>query len=390
GSEDFISRFCNAYAIFLPYIISDHCPTILVIPKSVFPKKKPLKFANFIAEKQDFIPTVTQLWGRVNEGCNMFKTIKNLKGLKKQLKQLAWKNGNVFVNVKSLRNSLKEIQVTIDKDPHNQDLRKDECDCLKKYLEAIKDEEKILFQKAKVKWLNGNRYEGIEVVEQFVKHFKKFLRESRPVEQINNMESLFKCKLSSEEGRNMVKEVSDEEIKLAMFQIDDNKAPGPDDFTSLFCKRAWNIIGKDVCMADNIMLAQELFKGYDRKVGPKRVALKVDIQKAYDTVDWSFLENILKGFGFHETMVKWIITCVTTTSFSISINGVSSGYFRGGRGLRQGDSMSSYLFTLVMEILTLIIKDKVEHNRDFQYHFGCRKLKITNVLMTFLCFVMLI
>ena len=45
--------------------------------------------------------------------------------------------------------------------------------------------------------------------------------------------------------------------------------------------------------------------------------MKIDLQKAYDTVNWNFLGNILKGFGFHEKMIKWIMNCVTTTPFSI-------------------------------------------------------------------------
>ncbi|GJS57687.1 RNA-directed DNA polymerase, eukaryota, reverse transcriptase zinc-binding domain protein [Tanacetum coccineum] len=243
GSEDFISRFCNVYALFLPYVISDHCPTVLIIPKSVFPKKKPFKFANFIAEKYEFLHIVTRLWGKVDEGCNMFKIVKNLKGLKKELKQLAWKDGKIFEN--------------------------EESKCLKKYDKAMRAEELILYQKAKVKWFSvrdrnnayfhkaikstiqsnkidaindedGNRYEGVEVVDQFVKHFKKFLGESRLVDPIHDTDSLH--------------------------------------------------------IHDNIMLTQELLKGYYRNMGPKRVALKVDIQKAYDIADWSFLEHILKGF----------------------------------------------------------------------------------------------
>ncbi|GJY72313.1 RNA-directed DNA polymerase, eukaryota, reverse transcriptase zinc-binding domain protein, partial [Tanacetum coccineum] len=194
---------------------------------------------------------------------------------------------------------------------------------------------------------NGNRLEGADVADQFVKHFQKFLGESKNVEPISDIGDLLQNKLSNEETSYMIREISDEEIKNAMFQIDNNKAPGPDGFLALFFKKSWNIIGKDVCLADNIMLAQELFKGYDRKMGPKRVALKVDIQKAYDTVNWHFLEDILRGFGFHGKM---------------------------GRCLRQGDPMSPYLFTLVMEILTLIVKWKVEQNDNFQYHFGCKSV----------------
>ncbi|GKD81664.1 protein LAZ1 [Tanacetum coccineum] len=90
-------------------------------------------------------------------------------------------------------------------------------------------------------------------------------------------------------------------------------------------------------ITDNILITQELMHNYHRKIGPPRCAFKIDIQKAYDTVDWHFLETIHIRFGFHRTMVKWIMACMTSMSFSLSINGNVHDYFNGKRGLRQGD-----------------------------------------------------
>ncbi|GJW31622.1 putative reverse transcriptase domain, reverse transcriptase zinc-binding domain protein [Tanacetum coccineum] len=78
-------------------------------------------------------------------------------------------------------------------------------------------------------------------------------------------------------------------------------------------------------------------------------------------------------------MVSWIMACVSSTSFSLCINGELHGYFKGKRGLRHDDPMSPYLFTLVMEILTLILKRKLSGNEEFQYHKYYHKQKIVNV-----------
>ncbi|KAJ0770489.1 putative RNA-directed DNA polymerase [Helianthus annuus] len=113
---------------------------------------------------------------------------------------------------------------------------------------------------------------------------------------------------------------------------------------------------------------------FDRFTGRN---IKIDIQKAYDTVNWNFLENVLVWFGFHHKMVKWIMTCVSTVSYSLCINGSLHGYFRGKRGLRQGDPMSPYLFTLVMEVLSLLLKRAA--SMPFKYHAQCAKEKIINL-----------
>ncbi|GJX65786.1 RNA-directed DNA polymerase, eukaryota, reverse transcriptase zinc-binding domain protein [Tanacetum coccineum] len=132
-------------------------------------------------------------------------------------------------------------------------------------------------------------------------------------------------------------------------------------------------------ISDNILLAQEFMNGYNYKGGAQRCAFKVDIEKAYDTVNWEFLKTALQRFGFHASMIKWIMICLTTASFSICINGDIHGFFKGKRGLRQGDPMSPYLFTIVMEVFNLMVQRQIRLDNRFKYHWGCSRIRLTHL-----------
>nr|GEY83628.1 putative reverse transcriptase domain, reverse transcriptase zinc-binding domain protein [Tanacetum cinerariifolium] len=199
------------------------------------------------------------------------------------------------------------------------------------------------------------------------------------VANVFNDTNLFNTCLDEQTALNMVRSVSDREVKEALFSMGDDKSPGPDGYTAAFFKEAWTIVGDKVsnairefftnvkllnelnhtiialipkvkspsrvndyrpisycnvlfkciskiianrikqslkslvspnqstfvpgrCISDNILLTQELMHNYHLDRGSPRCAFKVDIQKAYDTVDWNFLRQVLHGFGFHDRM----------------------------------------------------------------------------------------
>ncbi|KAL0742100.1 hypothetical protein Bca4012_083613 [Brassica carinata] len=107
--------------------------------------------------------------------------------------------------------------------------------------------------------------------------------------------------------------------------------------------------------------------------------LKVDIRKAFDTVCWDFVLKILKAQGFPPLFVSWIQECITSPRFSVALNGELAGFFEGKKGLRQGDSISPYLFIMIMEVLSRLL-NKAQIENQFRFHPLCNSPRITHLL----------
>ncbi|GJR59307.1 putative RNA-directed DNA polymerase [Tanacetum coccineum] len=428
GNMEFIDTFPGAYDVFQPYRISDHSPEVLKIPSLMIQNPKPFKFFNFLTFKCKFLDVVAEQWNVNTEGYHMFGVVTKMKALKKPLRKLLHSYGNLHERVNALRIELDKVKNALDRNPLDTNLRDEEAAYVSAFIDTKLDEERFLKQKSKI--------ELLEVGDANSAFFHKSVKCRNQRSRIDSIRDAADCEVTGSLvaecfvnhyqqflGTNLECDDLDSD---AMFSIGDDKAPGPDGFTSTFFKKSWDLVGNDVCRAvreffnngqllkeinhtflalipkvatplkevvsenqsafipgrritNNILITQELMHNYHRDRGPPRCAFKVDIQKAYDMVDWKFLSNILNLFGFHKKMVKWIMACVSSASFSLRINGDIHGYFNGKRGLRKGDPISSYLFTLVMEVLTLIIKRRVRLSNMFRYHNRCKELELINV-----------
>ena len=93
-------------------------------------------------------------------------------------------------------------------------------------------------------------------------------------------------------------------------------------------------------------------KRRSRKEG---LVFKIDFEKAYDHVDWDFLDHVLERKGFSLRWRSWMRGCLSSVTFAILVNGNAKGWVKAFIGPRQGDPLSPFLFTIVVDVLSRLI-----------------------------------
>nr|XP_016460478.1 PREDICTED: uncharacterized protein LOC107783960 [Nicotiana tabacum] len=286
------------------------------------------------------------------------------------------------------------------------------------YMKERRNANRILSIKAK-----GNRVTNVEeIVEVFVEFYSNLLGSTTDKREHVYSPLVREGKIVTEGQRQfLTEEFTEKEVKQALWKIDGEKAPGPDGYRSKFFKDSWEITGKALKEAaleffesgkllktmnrtvsqlktilpdiisenqiafvagrtiiQNILICQDLVRLYKRKAATKSCLIKIDLKKAYDSIECEFVEEMLHALNFPMKFIRWIMEYISTPQYTVAINGGFYGNIKGKRGLRQGDPISPLLFVIYMEYFSRIMKH-VTQMEGFRFHTKCRSLQLNHL-----------
>ncbi|KAA3460258.1 reverse transcriptase [Gossypium australe] len=209
---------------------------------------------------------------------------------------------------------------------------------------------------------NGQEINEESIIKEEAKMYFENLFTSKGVADPKEILEGIEWNISVEINKRLQAPFREDEVRMALKGMGPTKAPGPDGFPAVFFQKYWHIVQSAFVpgrlISDNIILAYELLHTFRQKrIGKKGyIAVKLDMSKAYDRVEWGFLQKVMKKMGFASTWIDLIMRCVTSVSYAVTINGNQGRIFKPTRGLHKGDPLSPFLFLICSEGLSALMR----------------------------------
>ncbi|RVW41216.1 Retrovirus-related Pol polyprotein from type-1 retrotransposable element R2 [Vitis vinifera] len=388
---------------------SDHFPIVLE-GGGIRRGPTPFRFENMWLKVEGFNDIVRTWWQGIEvRGSASYRLAVKMKEIKKKLK--VW-NKEVFGRLETNKASALHQVDFWDRVESERVLSMEEAELKKEAKDSFKKwvllEEAHWRQHSRELWLkDGDKNTG------FFHRMASAHRRHNAMDRIKaDIGSIPVGCISLQDAESLETPFAENEIHSALMEMNGDKAPGPDGFTVAFWQDAWDFAKEEIMemfkefhehssfvkslnntflvlipkksgaenlgdfrpislnafvkgrqILDASLIANEVIDSWQKRK-EKGLICKLDIEKAYDSINWKFLMKVLQKMGFGPKWMGWMWSCVSSAKFSILVNGVPAGFFPSTRGLRQGDPLSPYLFVMGMEVLDVLIrrcKEQVSH-----------------------------
>uniref|UniRef100_A0A803NMD7 Reverse transcriptase domain-containing protein n=1 Tax=Cannabis sativa TaxID=3483 RepID=A0A803NMD7_CANSA len=326
--DERIETYTTAEVLFLNEGTFDHSPGLLSLHLDMNTGEKTFKYFRMWKSHKDYERRVKEVWNLHYHGTKMYQLVCRLKELKKIFKDFNQEGySDVHSAVLEARKSLEICQNSLRNDPLTADLQSKELDVRKEFMQRQEDYQSMLQQKSKITWIkHGNDNSSI-----FHASIKGRRRKNRilsieqqdgtRIEETGKITDAFLAYYmdllgSTLENRRKV------QSKIMML--------GP----TVTQQQAEFLNGKftyEEVKQEVFDIPGDLLRHYGRKANKPSCMIKLDLQKAYDTLEWGFLEEILVAFKFPPQFIHIVMNCVRTPKFSLMFNGALHGFFASKR-----------------------------------------------------------
>ncbi|CAA7058134.1 unnamed protein product [Microthlaspi erraticum] len=379
---------------YLDFEGSDHRPLLTILDPNLKKKKGPFRYDRSLKDNQEITDIVREAWN-VSEGSTVKQRISTCR---KEISK--WNREHHKNSQKLILEEKKRLELAMSSPIPNQEV-----------ILEINSNLRSAYQKEEVYWRQRSRILWLTLGDKNSGYFHAITRGRRVVNKLaviedkNVAQAIQPC-ITPEMNETLISDPTPTEIKEALFSISPDKAPGPDGFSACFfqthcetyirlipkvlspksvaeykpialCNVDYKVISKILtkrlqpilhsiisenqtafvpgrAISDNGLITHEILH-YLKGSGATKycsMAVKIDMSKAYDRLEWSFIWAVLDRMGFHPKWTNWIFQCISTVSYSFLINGAAQGHVIPQRGIRQGDPLSPFILILCGEVLS--------------------------------------